>query len=87
MIKLRNYKKERLDLQCITLSGYLAHSEPIITSLNLLKVTDMFKLCQIKFYYKYIRNIDDLNIITVKHEFATKCILYSISKCIIHYCP
>ena len=26
----------------------------IIKSLNLLKVTDMFKLCQIKFYYKYI---------------------------------
>ena len=63
----------------------------------------MFKLCKIKFYYKYIsqnlrdyflglncarkcqryniRNINDLNIITVEHEFATKCILYSILKC------
>ena len=38
----------------ITLSRYLAHSEPIIKSLNFLKVTDMFKLCQIEFYYKYI---------------------------------
>ena len=88
----------------ITLSRYLAHSEPIIKSLNFLKITDMFKLCQIKFYYKYIisqnlteyfpglnfarkcqryniRNINDLNIITVKFEFATKCILYSIPKC------
>ena len=91
-------------IRSITLSRYLGHSEPIIKSLNILKVTDMFKLCQIKFYYKYIsqnlpeyflglnfarkcqrynmRNINDLNIITVKHIFATKCILYSIPKCI-----
>ena len=91
-------------IRSITLSSYLAHSEPIIKSLNLLKVTDMFKLCQIKFYYKNIsrnlpeyflglnfarkcqrynmRNINDLNIIIIKHEFATKCILYSIPKCI-----
>ena len=90
-------------IRSITSSRYLAHSEPIIKSLNILKVTDMFKLCQIKFYYKYIsqnlpeyflvlnfarkcqrynmRNINDLNIITVKHIFATKCILYSIPKC------
>ena len=82
-------------IRSITLSRYLAHSEPIIKSLNVLKVTDIFKLCQIKFYYKYIsqnlpeyflglnfarkcqrynmRNINDLNIITVKHIFATKC--------------
>ena len=29
-----------------------------------------------------MRNINDLNILTVKHEFSTKCILYSIPKCI-----
>ena len=29
-----------------------------------------------------MRNINDLNILTVKHDFATKCILYSIPKCI-----
>ena len=96
-------------IRSITLSRYLAHSEPIIKSLNILKVTDMFKLCQIKFYYKYIsqnlleyflglnfarkcqrynmRNINDLNIITIKHIFATKCILYSVPKCIISLPP
>ena len=50
----------------------------------------MFKLRQIKCYYKHLqnlpgyfpRNMNDLNIITVKHEFATKCILYSIPKCV-----
>ena len=52
MIKLRSYKK-----RAITLSRDLANYEPIIKSLNLLKVTDMFKLCQIKFYYIYIYTI------------------------------
>ena len=34
-------------------------------------------------YQRYnIRIFNDLNIIAVKHEFATKCILYSIAKCI-----
>ena len=37
-------------IRSITLTRYLAHYEPIIKSLNLLKVTDMLKLCQIKFY-------------------------------------
>ena len=100
----KNTQVQKRAIRFITLSRYLAHSEHIIKSLNLIKITDMFKLCQNKFYYKYIsqnlpeyllelnfarkcqryniRNINGLNIITVKHECATKCILYSIPKCI-----
>ena len=34
-------------------SKFNAHSEPIFKSLNLLKVQDIFEICQMKFYHNY----------------------------------
>ena len=63
-------------IRSMTLSRYLAQFEPIIKSLKLLKVTDMFKLCQIKFYYKYIRR--NLPEYFLWLNFARKCQRYNI---------
>lgn len=43
-------------IECISLSKYNAHTEPIFKDLNLLKVTDILKLQELKFYYKFINN-------------------------------
>ncbi len=37
----------------ISLSKYNAHAEPIFKKLKLLKLEDMLKLNEVKFYYKY----------------------------------
>ncbi len=39
-----------------SLSKYNAHTEPIFKSLKLLKLTDILKLHELKFYYKYTNN-------------------------------
>ena len=53
-----NYKKiEKLQkraVRFITQSKYLAHTDPIFIKLNLSKIHDIFKLNQLKFYYKYL---------------------------------
>ena len=43
-------------LRVVTNQDCVAHTEPICKSLNLLKVTDMFRLTIWKFYYKLINN-------------------------------
>ncbi len=40
-------------IQINSLSKYNAHTEPIFKSLKLLKVKDILKLHELKFYYKY----------------------------------
>ena len=47
-----NYKKRAVRL--ITLAKFNAHSEPIFKSLNLLKLQDIFEICQMKFYHNYL---------------------------------
>ena len=42
-------------LRIITLSNYNFHTEPLHKNLSMLKV-DIFKLQQLKFYYKYLHN-------------------------------
>ena len=39
-------------VRIITNSNYLAHSEPIFKTLNLLKLEDIIKVDMIKFYYQ-----------------------------------
>ena len=41
-------------IRVITLSKYLAHTEPLFKNLNILKVEDIFRLQQLKFYYRFI---------------------------------
>ncbi len=47
-------KKKMLDL---SLGKYNAHTDPLFKILKLLKVNDIFKLQELKFYYKYKNNI------------------------------
>ena len=54
------YNHERLSklqkkaIRIITLSKYNAHTSPLFKSRKLLKIQDIFKLQQFKFYYKYV---------------------------------
>ena len=41
-------------IRVITFSKYLAHTEPLFKNLNILKVEDIFRLQQLKFYYRFI---------------------------------
>ena len=41
-------------VQIITLSRYNAHTEPLFKNLNLLKVEDILKLQELKFYFRCI---------------------------------
>ena len=53
-------QKRAVRFKIITLAKFNAHSEPIFKSLNLLKVQDIFKICQIKFYHNYLnKNLHD----------------------------
>ena len=50
----RILKLQKKVLQIISSKKYNAHTEPIIKSLNLLKVSDISSLCQLKFYYNLV---------------------------------
>ena len=53
------YKSERIAklqkkaIRIISLSKYNAHTEPLFKSLNLLKISDILKMQELKYYYKY----------------------------------
>ena len=49
MKEFSNFKKKAVRL--ITLAKFNALSEPIFKSLNLLKVQDIFEMCQMEFYH------------------------------------
>ena len=46
-------------IRVITLSKYLAHTEPLFENLNILKVEDIFRLQQLKFNYRLIVTLPD----------------------------
>ncbi len=52
------YENSRLNkilkriIRVINLSKYNDHTEPIVKKLNLLKIEDILKLNEVKFYYK-----------------------------------
>ena len=50
----RLYKLQKRAMKIITLAPYNAHSEPLFKSLNILKISDIFTLFQLKFYHKLI---------------------------------
>ena len=49
----RLIKLQKKAVRVICKSKYNAHTEPLFKSLNLLKVTDIFKISTLKFVYKY----------------------------------
>ena len=51
---LNSYQKSAVRI--ITNSDYLAHSEPLLKELNILKFKDIFTQRLIKFYFKYLNN-------------------------------
>ena len=50
----RIFKLQKKAVRLITLAKFNAHSEPIFKSLYLLKVQDIFEICQMKFYHNYL---------------------------------
>ena len=52
----RLYKLQKRAMRIITLAPYNAHSEPLFKSLNILTISDIFTLFQLKFYHKLINN-------------------------------
>ena len=50
------HKLQKKALRIISNSKFLAHTEPICKSLNLLKVQDIYQLAILKFYFKLINN-------------------------------
>ena len=47
-------KLQKRAVRIITTSKYNAHTEPLFKKLNVLKISDIFKLYQLKFFHKYI---------------------------------
>jgi len=52
----RILKLQKRIVRILNISKYNAHTEPIFKTLKLLKVTDILKLQELKFYYKYENN-------------------------------
>lgn len=64
-------------VRIVTKSKFISHSEPLFKCLNLLKVDDVFKLQQLKFFYNYLHNnlpyyFQDLVFDSSKHEYETR---------------
>ena len=49
-------KMQKKAVRTITYSNYIAHSEPLLKELNLLKVKDLFELKFLKFLFKLYHN-------------------------------
>ena len=49
-------KVQKKSIRTITYSNYIAHSEPLLKELNLLKVKDIFQLKILKFLFKLYHN-------------------------------
>ena len=52
----RVLKSQKKALRIITCSKYNAHTEPIMKSLSILRIDDLFKLSAAKFYYKLLND-------------------------------
>jgi hypothetical protein len=50
------FKLQKKIIRILSLSKYNAHTEPLFKKLKLLKVNDILKLQELKFYYKYKNN-------------------------------
>ena len=71
-------------LRVVTNQDCVAHTEPICKSLNLLKVTDMFRLTIWKFYYKLINDKLPYAFQEMKLTLPRVCDIHDIRKPIFH---
>ena len=51
----RLVKLQKRPIRTLTRSKYNAHTEPLFKSANLLKLNDMLKLNELKFYFKFVK--------------------------------
>ena len=49
-------KLQKKAIRILTVNKYNAHTEPLFKLLNMLKCKDLFLLCQLKFYHKFIND-------------------------------
>ncbi len=88
---------QKIAIRIITSSRYNSHTEPLFRQLNMLKLEDLLKLQQLKFYFKfnegslpvYLQNWDIttrefacIHTFKLKHEFAKKCLKCNLPKLI-----
>ena len=77
---VRGYKAHRIfilqkrAIRIITLSKYNAHTDPIYIELKFLKLDDIYKLQQLKFYFKLINKLlpEYFNHIPYTHNFEIR---------------
>ncbi len=50
------FKLQKIIVRILSLSKYNTHTNPLLKILKVLKVNDIFKLQELKFYYKYKNN-------------------------------
>ncbi len=71
-------------IRIISNSHYIAHTEPICKTLNLLKVTDLFRCCLWKFYYKLMNREVPSYFISMLPELPRICEHYNIRRPTFH---
>ena len=94
-----NYFKKKV-IRIITVSKYNAHTEPLMKTLSILKIEDMFKLDILKWYYKYCHKqlavyFQKFNILRHPdiHDYATRnnsfipIHLHASSRCLRNHVP
>ena len=50
-------KVQKKAVRILTMSRYNSHTDPLFKRLNLLKITDILRLQELKFYYKFMHNL------------------------------
>ena len=53
----RMYRVQKKAARILTTSRYNSHKDPHFKRLNLLKITDLQRLQELKFYYKFMHNL------------------------------
>ena len=49
-------KLQKMSIRHLTKSKYNAHTFPLFKRMNILTISDLFNLSQLKFYYKFVKN-------------------------------
>ena len=98
----RIFKLQKRAVRIITCSKYNAHTEPLLKTLNLLKIEDIMKTKALKLYYRYKQNELPKYFESMftesndnhSHDIRHKCLLYQLPTktstgrlCIRHYIP
>ena len=52
----RLFKIQKNAVRKLSLAKYNAHTDPLFKSLNILKINDIYTLCQLKFYFNLLHN-------------------------------